>query len=212
MIPEEQQVNNIASKVFAPIALIAATASLLPTTAHAQQQGGASQVRTSGWFKTCNERDGSDVCNVQFRVVGQGGINITTLNLIESKGAVERRVFQIFVPTGRSLPQGIQIQVDGKRAAAVPYLHCRPQGCTAEVPLDDKLVDVFKKGGRLDVATINFQGQQQAVPITLKGFTAAFDGPPVDRNKQRDRQLSLQEELKRKAEEKRKQESGAAAD
>lgn len=196
-----------------PIGVVASAltlgAFLIPTIA-AAQQAGANQVRSSGWFKACSERDGSDVCNVQYRVVGPGGVNITTLNLVDSKGAVERRVFQIIVPTGRSLPQGIQIQVDGKRAAAVPYLYCRPKGCTAEVRLDDDLVGVFKKGGRLDVTTINFQGKQQPVPVTLKGFTSAFDGPPVEPNTQNERQLSLQEELKKKAEEKRKQESGSA--
>lgn len=202
--------NKKPMKYVAPIAALATAALFLPAAANAQQQGAGAQLRMSGWFKACNERNGSNVCNVQFRVVGQGGINITTLNLVESKGAVERRVFQIVVPTGRSLPQGIQIQVDGQRAAVVPYLHCRPQGCTAEIPLDDKLVDVFKKGGRLDVTSINFQGTQLPVPVTLKGFTAAYDGPPVERNSQKERQLSLQEELEKKAEEKRARESGSA--
>ncbi len=211
MIAEEQQVSKGILKTFA-IAIAMGGATLMSSLVANAQQNSASQVRVSGWFKACNERDGSNTCNVQFRVQGPGGVNIVTLSLIEIEGENERRAFQIFVPTGRSLPPGIQIQVDGKRSAVVPYLHCRPQGCTAEVPLDDKLVEVFKKGGRVDVTTISFQGQQQAVPVTLKGFTAAYDGPPVERNAQRQRELSLQEELQRKAEEKRQQEESGSAD
>ena len=169
-----------------------------------QQKPPAEPVgKSTGWFKTCDEREGNKVCNVQLRVVAQNGANITTMNLVEITGAQERRVFQIIVPTGRSLPQGIQIRVDGKRATAIPYLYCRPQGCTAEVKLDDGLVNVFKAGGALEVTTINFQGQENPVPVTLKGFTAAYDGPPRKRETATDRQKSLAEQLQKKAEEAR---------
>lgn len=211
MKTEERQVSNRTSKLAVAAGGILAVAGLVGSTslAFAQQQSSGGQARASGWFKTCAERGGSELCNVQFRVVTANGVNITTLNLVESKGDAKRRVFQIVVPTGRSLPQGIQIQVDGKRAAAIPYLYCRPQGCTAEVRLDDSLVGIFKKGGKLDVTTINFQGKEQPVPVTLKGFTSAYDGPPVKRDEQTQRQQDLAEELRKKAEEKRKKEEGS---
>lgn len=189
---------------------LAGFAGFLPQS-QAQQQNANNQFRSSGWFKTCGERNGSNICNVQYRVVAPNGANVSTLNLVESKGKVERRVFQIIVPTGRSLPPGIQIQVDGKRAAAIPYLYCRPKGCTAEVRIADDLINVFKKGGRLDVTSINFQGQQQPVPVTLKGFTAAFDGPPVKpEGNQNQRQQNLANELKKKAEEERQKQEAAS--
>ena len=176
----------------------------------AQQQSNANRATASGWFKTCNERDDSKVCNVSFRVVASNGANLTTLNLVEITGKVERRVFQIVVPTGRSLPQGIALQVDGKRATTIPYLFCRAQGCNAEVRLDDNLVDVFKRGGALEITTINFQGQQNPVPVTLKGFTAAYDGPPIKREDPSARQQNLADQLKKKAEELENQESGSS--
>ena len=176
----------------------------------AQQQNNANRATASGWFKTCNDRDGSKVCNVQFRVVASNGANLTTLNLVEITGKVERRVFQIVVPTGRSLPQGIVLQVDGKRATTIPYLFCRAQGCNAEVRLDDNLVNVFKRGGSLEITTVNFQGQNNPVPITLKGFTAAYDGPPVKREDPAARQQNLADQLKKKAEELENQNSGSS--
>ena len=41
------------------------------------------------------------------------------------------------------------------------------------------------------------------VPITLKGFTAAYDGPPVEINDPNARQDELAEQLRKKAEEER---------
>lgn len=179
-------------------------------TALAQQQNNSNRATASGWFKTCNERDDSKVCNVQFRVVASNGANLTTLNLVEITGKVERRVFQIVVPTGRSLPQGIVLQVDGKRATTIPYLFCRAQGCNAEVRLDDNLVNVLKRGGALEISTVNFQGQKNPVPVTLKGFTAAYDGPPVKREDPAARQQNLADQLKKKAEELENQNSGSS--
>ncbi|MDJ0615123.1 MAG: invasion associated locus B family protein [Rhizobiaceae bacterium] len=181
---------------------IVLAASLASTAVFAQtQQSGRVEATASGWFKTCNERDGSKICNVQFRISANNGANLTTLNLVEVTGKVERRVFQIIVPTGRSLPQGIQLTIDNKRATTIPYLFCRAQGCNAEVRLDDNLVNVFKRGGGVEVKTINFQGQENPVPITLKGFTAAYDGPPLKLEDQATRQQNLADQLKKKAEE-----------
>lgn len=169
--------------------------------AYAQQQGNGTQAVASGWYKTCEDRNESKICNVQFRVVAGNGANLTTLNLVEITGKLERRVFQIVVPTGRSLPQGIQVRVDGKRATSIPYLYCRPQGCNAEVRLDNSLVNIFKRGGGLEITTINFQGKENPIPVTLKGFTAAYDGPPRKRDTGAARQQNLADQLKKKAEE-----------
>ncbi len=191
---------------------IAMSAALFAFSGHAnaQQQGNSNQARASGWFKTCDERDESKICNVQFRVLAGNGANLTTLNLVEITGKVERRVFQIVVPTGRSLPQGIQIRVDGKQATSIPYLYCRPQGCNAEVRLDDSLVNIFKRGGGLEITTINFQGKENPVPVTLKGFTAAYDGPPRKRDDAATRQQNLADQLKKKAEELENEQGGSS--
>lgn len=168
--------------------------SIIPSIA---QEG---NVGASGWFKTCDVQGESKVCNVQYRVVAkQDGQLITSINLVEITGAVKRNIFRIIVPTGRSLPKGIQVQVDGKRSVVIPYTYCRPQLCGAEVLLSDDLVKVFKAGNGLVVTSINFQEKQNAVPITLQGFTAAFNGPPVKRE---NKASSREDELKKQLEDK----------
>lgn len=180
------------------------TASLGLMTASAQAQQG--NVKASGWFKSCNEVEESKVCNVQFNVVTTDGNQlVTSLNLIEISGKVERKIFRVIVPTGRSLPPGLQVQVDDKRAVTIPFAYCRPQICAAEAGLNAELVKIFKAGGSLKVTSLNFQSKANTVPITLKGFTAAYDGEPV----KREDPASREELLKKQLEEKLKQQENA---
>ena len=191
-------------KFLAKTAFAASVALGSLTSATFAQEG---NVSGSGWFKTCNEADGNKVCNVQYRVVTKEANQlITSLNLIEVSGNIKRKVFRVIVPTGRSLPSGVQVQVDGKRSVVIPYTYCRPTVCAAEAALSDELVKVFKAGGRLDVTSLNFQSKPNTVPVTLQGFTAAYDGPPL---KQED-PASREELLKKQLEEKLKQQQGTA--
>lgn len=190
-------------KRLAKSALFLASMSLMSGHAVAQQ----GNVAASGWFKTCNEAQGSKICNVQYRIVAKEGNQlVTSLNLVEITGNLKRKVFRIIVPTGRSLPSGIQVQVDGKQSVVIPYTYCRPQICAAEAALDDKLVNVFKAGGSLEITSLNFQSKPNKVPVTLKGFTAAYDGPPI----KQETPESRGELLKKQLEEKLKQEQGTA--
>ncbi len=198
ILRKHKAMNFIAKIAFT----LSATAGLMATPALSQQQP---KVKGSGWIKTCNEVDNSKVCNVQFNVVAGNNQVVTAVNLIEVTGEVKRSVFRVIVPTGRSLPAGIQVQVDGKRAVTIPYAYCRPQICAAEAALNAELVKIFKAGGGLEITSLNFQSKPNAVPVTLKGFTAAYDGPPV---KQED-PASREELLKKQLEEKLKQQQNA---
>ena len=182
-------------------------ASILATglaTSLVSQPANAQAARSNGWFKACSDQGESKICNVQYQAVAANGQVITSLNLAEITGKVERRVFQITVPTGRLIPPGIQLQVDDKKATALPYAFCAPRTCAAEVKLDDELVAILKAGGELTVTSINFQGKPNPIKVTLEGFTAAYDGPPIKQDELQSKQKELEEELRKKAEETRK--------
>jgi len=190
-------ITGLRNRAF-PAVIAAAASSLLAIPSFAQTQG-QGNVTGSGWFKTCNEQGENKICNVQYRIVtNQGNQLITSLNLIEVDGSPDRRVFRIIVPTGRSLPEGVQVQVDGKRSVVIPYAYCRPQVCAAEARLNDELVSVFKAGGGLEVTSLNFQSKQNVIPVTLQGFTAAYDGPPLEVPDATSREEQLKKELEEK--------------
>lgn len=151
------------------------------------------QQLPQGWFKACTKQEAVDICNVQNIVTASSGQLVTGLSLIELKGKVNRKVFQVTVPTGRLVPPGIGLQVDGGKAQKLDYVICFPDRCVAEVQLSDQIIASFKKGSELTLTSVNFQNQPNPVKITLAGFTGAFDGAPLQASDIDARQKKLQE-------------------
>ncbi|MBL4892649.1 MAG: invasion associated locus B family protein [Rhizobiaceae bacterium] len=181
-------------------AAVLGTLMLLPVSeANAQNA-----PRSKGWYKVCSEQNETKICNTQYQAVAGTGQVVTSVNLAEITGKVKRRVFQITVPTGRLIPPGIIMQVDSKKGAKLPYVYCVPRNCAAEVKLDDNLVQILKNGGELTVISTNVQNKQNPIKITLSGFTAAYDGPPLKQDELQTKQKELQTELRKKADATRK--------
>lgn len=165
------------------------------------QPASAQGLKSNGWYKACSDQGKSKICNVQYQAVAANGQVITSINLAVITGEVERKVFQITVPTGRLIPPGIQLQIDDKKATAIPYAFCVTRTCAAEVKLDDKLVGVLKAGKEMTVVSVNFQGKPNPIKVTLEGFSAAYDGPPIKQDELQSQQKKLEAELKKKADE-----------
>jgi len=146
-----------------------------------------------GWFKACSKQEDVDICNVQNIVMADTGQMVTGISLIELKGKVNRKVFQVSVPSGRLVPPGIGLQIDGGKAQKLDYVICFPDRCVAEAQLTDQLVASFKKGSKITLTSVNFQNQPNPIDITLAGFTGAFDGPALQQSDIEDRQKKLQE-------------------
>ena len=81
----------------------------------------------------------------------------------------------------------------------MPFNLCLPDRCLAEVQLSEGLIKALKGGGEMTLTSTNFRAQKNPVKVTLSGFTAAFDGPPLKRDEVESRQKLLEEELKKKA-------------
>jgi invasion protein IalB len=157
--------------------------------ASAQQQPQIPQ----GWFKACTKQEDVDICNVQNITTAGNGQLVTGVSLIELKGKVNRKVFQVTVPTGRLVPPGIGLQIDTGKAQKLDYVICFPDRCVAEVPLTDQLVAAFKKGQGITLTSINFQNQANPIKIALQGFSGAYDGPALQQSDIEDRQKKLQD-------------------
>ena len=171
----------------------AAVAALLATglsPAAAQQQ---QRQMPQGWFKACAKQEDVDICNVQNLVSASTGQVVTGISLLELKGKINKKLFQVTVPTGRLVPPGIGLQVDGGKAQKLDYVLCFADRCIAEAPLSDQLVSSFKKGSELTLTSVNSQNQPNPIKVSLQGFTGAFDGPPLKQSDIEDRQKKIQE-------------------
>ncbi|MBO0906436.1 invasion associated locus B family protein [Jiella sonneratiae] len=186
--------------------VIVGTATLLAgvSLARAQDSNAAGQVLPTEWFKVCTKQGDNDICNTQYSLIADTRQLITAVNLINVKGKVNQKVIQAVVPTGRVIPPGVQIKIDNNQPLTLNYSVCFPNRCIAEAELTDALVASMKKGSQMVVTSINFQRQANPIPVTLKGFTDAYDGPPKDESALAQRQKELNDALQKQAEERRK--------
>lgn len=160
-----------------------------------------SQDVPDGWFKVCGQQEETNICNVQNIVVADNGQLVTGVSLIELEGKVNRRVFQVTVPSGRMVPPGVGLQIDAGQTRKIDYMICLPDRCIAEVQLSDELVNQLKRGSRLTLTSVNFQNQPNPINVTLSGFTAAFDGEPMEQSDIEERQRKLQDFVNENTEE-----------
>jgi invasion protein IalB len=170
----------------------AGLAAAMAAVAPADAQNAPNQA-PRGWFKACSKQQDVDICNVQNVIMADNGQLMTGISLIDIKGKVNRKVFQVTVPTGRMIPPGLGVQIDGGKAQKLDYVICFPDRCVAEAQLNDALVASFKKGQKLTLTSINFQNQPNPIDVSLAGFTDAFDGPPLKESDLQDRQKKLQD-------------------
>ena len=185
--------TQMSTKLLPGVALVIGALSY--SSASAQQAG------TQTWVKICSNIGETDICNVKYDVITNTGQLVTGVNLLQSKGKTNRRIFQVAVPSGRYIPEGIKVQIDKGNTNTLPYSLCLPDRCLAEIQLSEGLVNALKAGGELTLTSTNFRATKNPVKVSLKGFTAAFDGPPLKRNEVADRQKQLEAELQKKAKE-----------
>ena len=101
------------------------------------------------------------------------------------------------------LQPGIRFAADQNRPTNGSFAICFPNGCFAEAPVEEEVVDQFKQGETLNVSVQNQMNQIVTFNVPLEGFTAGFDGEPIDPEELEQQQRQLQEELQRRSDEMR---------
>ncbi|MEX2035766.1 MAG: invasion associated locus B family protein [Xanthobacteraceae bacterium] len=81
----------------------------------------------------------------------------------------------VTTPLGVILPQGLILAIDQQEASRMQYQICIEPGCRAQIDLAPELVQRLKSGVGATVTIVGPNNQPIAVPVSLKGFTAAYD-------------------------------------
>jgi invasion protein IalB len=83
----------------------------------------------------------------------------------------------IIVPLGVLLTQQMTIGVDSAAPKRYPFRFCDPNGCVAQIGYTAEEINAFKAGveATLTVVPVAAPDQQVELPVSLAGFTAAWD-------------------------------------
>ncbi len=71
--------------------------------------------------------------------------------------------------------KGVGLRIDNGRPARFTQIKCDRNACTVAVGLDAATVDRLKRGRRAFVAYVPPSGRTTTVPVSLTGFTAAYN-------------------------------------
>lgn len=197
----------------------AVAGALFVSGAAAQQNQGTpvGPAAPKGWFKLCDTdaKTKKQVCALNFSVNNSNGSAVASIRIVEIEG-VPQKGFTIAVPPGLLIQPGMRIQIDGEKTGTAKFQICSPQACFVEARFEEDLIGKLKRGNEMQIIGIDQTGKQIGFPVTLSGFTAMYDGPPVDPATIAKNQETLQDRLQRKADEARqklleKGEGGEAA-
>lgn len=156
------------------------------------------------WVKICNEdpKSKKKLCMVAQELRAETGQFLASVALRELEGQ-KRKSLVIAITPGMLLKPGLSIQIDKGKQSKGGYGICFPNACYSEIVVNENYVAQMKKGAKLSLTTLNQQAQPVRFDLTLSGFTAAYDGDPIDPNKTANDQKKLQDKLKKRAEEQR---------
>jgi invasion protein IalB len=159
------------------VLLLALTVGFSDTAA---AQGAVRSVH-GDWQIRCDTPPGAqnEQCALIQSVVAEDRPNVTLTVILLKIADMKSNLLRVIVtPLGVLLPAGLGLKIDDTDVGRAGYVRCLPNGCVAEVVMDDTLLKQLRSG---QTATfIIFQTPEEGIgfPVSLKGFSEGFDKLP----------------------------------
>lgn len=163
--------------------------------------------RSKEWVKICapDEQLGKEICQFMRDFLTESGTLISRVAIKEAEGEA-RRIMSVAVPSRVLLRQGVRFRVDEGKEFKAEFVICYPEGCWAETTVDAEFIDSMKRGNELTVVAINQRAKQIVINYSLAGFTAMYNGDPIDLEllrRAQQNQAQLPQKLEERAREQR---------
>ncbi|CAA0087678.1 Uncharacterised protein [Starkeya nomas] len=158
---------------------VLAVAALLATADHASAQGVVRSVHGE-WQIRCDTPPGAQAeqCvllqSVQADDRPNVGLTVIVLKTIDQKS----RLLRVLAPLGVLLPSGLGLKIDNVDVGRAGFVRCVPNGCVAEVVMDDKLIGQMRTGQNATFIVFQTPEEGIGIPLSLKGFGEGFDALP----------------------------------
>jgi len=142
----------------------------------AAAQGAVKSVH-SDWQVRCDTPPGAQAeqCALIQSVTAEDRANVGLTVIVLKTADHKSRLMRVVAPVGVLLPSGLGLKIDQVDVGRAGFVRCLPNGCVAEVVMDDNLLKQLRTG---QTATfIIFQTPEEGIgfPMSLKGFGEGFD-------------------------------------
>ncbi len=148
-----------------------------PLTAAAQ---GVVRTVHGDWQMRCDTPPGArgEQCALVQSVTAEDrpsvGLTVIVLKTADKKS----RLLRVLAPLGVLLPMGLGLRIDDADVGRAGFVRCLPNGCVAEVVMDENLVKQLRTGQTATFIIFQTPEEGIGIPMGLKGFGEGFDKLP----------------------------------
>lgn len=162
--------------IFSAFAVFAALV-LAPMTAFAQ---GTVRSQHGDWQMSCDMLPGAseEQCALIQNVTAEDQPNVALSVIVLKTADKQARLLRVLAPLGVLLPNGLGLNIDGEDQGRVAFVRCLPNGCIAEVVMDDELIEKLSAGTTGYFIVFKTPEEGIGIPVSLTGFGEGFAALP----------------------------------
>jgi invasion protein IalB len=142
-------------------------------------QGAVKSVHKD-WQIRCDTPPGakSEQCALIQSVTAEDRANVGLTVIVLKTADAKSRLMRVVAPLGVLLPSGLGLKIDTADVGRAGFVRCLPNGCIAEVVMDDELIKKLRTGK--SATFIIFQTPEEGIgfPMSLNGFGEGYDKLP----------------------------------
>ena len=139
---------------------------------------GRPDVKTIGdWMVRCFPVANANPCDMfQERIAQQSQQRVLTFSMAYVP-SMDRYILQMTVPLDVAIQKGLTLKVDGYTSPVMKFRMCNREGCFVQMAPDKAVVEALTRatGPNATLSIVADGGKPVALPLSLKGFTAAHD-------------------------------------
>lgn len=160
-------------------AVAMASAALLAWSGPAAAQGAVRSVH-GDWQIRCDTPPGaqSEQCALMQSVMSDDRPNVGLTIIILRPAGTNIRLMRVLAPPGVLLPEALGLKIDDVSVGRAGFVRCLPNGCVAEVTMNDDLIKQLRNGHTATFIIFMTPEEGIGFPVSLKGFAEGFDKLP----------------------------------
>src|SRR6188472_3304318 len=145
-------------------------------SAPAWAQGAVKSVHND-WQVRCDTPPGAqgEQCALVQSVTAEDRANVGLTVIVLKTADQKSRLMRVVAPVGVLLPSGLGLKIDQVDVGRAGFVRCLPNGCVAEVVMDDELLEKLRGGQTATFIIFLATEEGLGFPINLKGFGQGVD-------------------------------------
>ncbi len=165
-----RQIGNSLAIAFVALAGLAA-----PALAQSEVKGSYGD-----WQIRCDTPPGaqSEQCALMQSVTAEDRKNVGLTVIVLKTADGQDHILRVLAPLGVLLPSGLGLRIDDADVGRAAFIRCLPNGCVAEVIIDEDLVAKLRNGKSATFIIFQTPEEGIGIPLSLNGFTEGYAALP----------------------------------